>query len=83
MSDLTRFRDHCRTMAADGTHLPGCESLKRPISQWEAHFVGVEPWQPPQCDGCVPAADRALFVRLADEADAYLERDEATLWEDA
>lgn len=43
MSDLTKFRDHCRTMAG-----------------------------PAVAPGCHAAADRALWLRLADEIDEYL-----------
>lgn len=43
MSDLTRFRDHARTMAG-----------------------------PPVAPGCPAAADRALWLQIADEIDAYL-----------
>ena len=32
-------------------------------------------WKPPPCDGCISDADRALWQRLADEADAYLDRE--------
>lgn len=39
-------------------------------------MVRPHPWskvQPtPGCSGCMPDAERALWVQLADEADAYL-----------
>lgn len=76
MSDLTSFRDHCRSMAADGAHLAACLSLRPRVSAWAARFADQEPFEPPACPGCVPAADRALFQRLADEVDAYLTEDE-------
>lgn len=43
MTDLERFRDHCRKQAG-----------------------------PPVAPGCPAAAERALWVQLADEIDAYL-----------
>lgn len=71
MSELERFRDHCREMAATGAHLPDCKSLRTPA------------YTPPTCDGCVPENDRALFARLAAEVDEYLTPDDAPLWGDA
>lgn len=64
MNDLTRFRDHARRMA-HATHRPEC--LTRPA-----------PWLKPApangCDGCMPAADRVLWSRLADEIDRHLDQ---------
>lgn len=35
-------------------------------------WLGPKPkWEPPKCDGCNPESDRALFRRLAEEADEY------------
>ena len=56
MSDLTVFRDHARAMST-AEHKPEC---RKPSTDM------------PACGGCNPAADRALFTRLADEIDAYL-----------
>lgn len=97
MSDLTTFRDHCRTMA-EAQHKPECPSLgpkSRPV--WEPvydreaypddgipaalRYRGHTP-PPPTCDGCVTDAERALFALLAAEVDGYLDP-HPTLWEDA
>jgi hypothetical protein len=43
VSDLTRFRDHCRKMAGS-----------------------------PTAPGCPAASERALWLQMADEIDAYL-----------
>lgn len=62
MSDLTRFRDHCRRMAKT-QHLGGC-SADHPAMMWRPADE--------RCPGCVSDADRALWAQLADEIDAYL-----------
>lgn len=72
-TDLEAFRDHCRAMATGRQHRADCPAILRKL-----------PWaKTPPGDGCVPAADRALFGRLANEIDAYLTPDDAPLWEDA
>lgn len=65
MSDLTRFRDHCRRMAS-ATHTDECGT-------WTRGWRGMSKHRPdPTCSGCVNAADRALWAHLADEIDSYL-----------
>ena len=86
MSDLSRFRDHARQMSEAG-HTSECEQqTTRAKNRW-SHFRlfgewleewGKRPAGPPfACAGtCVTDADRALWGRLADEADAHLSRDQ-------
>lgn len=74
MSDLTAFAAHCRVMAT-AEHRPECAATDR----WGL-TRRVRP--NPYCRGCVTDADRALWTRLADEVDAYLEP-HPTLWGDA
>jgi len=70
VSDLTTFRDHARAMAG-AQHKPECltECL-----DWR----GIRKFTLPRhgCPGCVTDADRELWTRLADEADAWLARDD-------
>ena len=68
MSDLTNFRDHARAMST-AEHLPECGAWQD--TRWSRRFVAPNP----ECAGCVNAADRKLWARLADEADAYLDRE--------
>jgi hypothetical protein len=94
MSDLERFRDHCRTMAAEDAHTPECVAATneagrrwdylRMFREWRLSW-GERPDGPPMpCPGgCISDADRLLFSRLADEVDAYLAHDDEPLWEDA
>jgi hypothetical protein len=77
MSDLTLFRDHARRMA-DAQHTLDCEARRE---DWELALRRHARWDnfphpgpKPECWGCVTDADRALWIRLADEADAYLAR---------
>lgn len=92
MSDLTHFRDHCRTMAT-AEHKPECPSLTAkppprtyPLYDDEGNIcaLGINleavSWRPPACDGCNPDIDRTLFARLAAEVDDYL-TDDPTLFE--
>jgi len=87
VSDLTKFRDHCRRMA-DATHKPECPSITARAPYWQAWDLivddagyvsslawrGPKPhWEPPRCDGCMRDIDRALFCLMADEIDAYLQ----------
>lgn len=65
-TDLERFRDHARTMA-QAKHRPDCpprDRAPRPVNQHRS--------KPSKCPGCVTSTDRALWARLADETDAYL-----------
>lgn len=90
MSDLTTFRDHCLAMST-AEHKPECEWSSRGAveskNRLEARFERLcgEPegtrGRVTHCTGCVTAADRALFARLAAEVDDYLEP-HPTLWED-
>jgi hypothetical protein len=64
VSDLTTFRDHCARMST-AEHKPECR-LPRP-----GYWQDIHPH--PECPGCNPTADRALFARLAAEVDAYLD----------
>ena len=87
MSDLTRFRDYARKMAGRD-HLLDCPSLEANRPFWQSfetvtsadgqiqalRWMGPPP-PLPECDGCVTVAERALWTRLADEADAYLDRE--------
>jgi hypothetical protein len=70
MSDLTAFRDHARVMST-ATHKPECRA-------WLPLNYRGHGWKYPDpgCPGCVTQPDRVLWARLADEADAYLARDE-------
>ena len=83
---LERYRDHCRRMA-EAEHKPECPSLTAVEPYWPPggwvptdgedpmnglSWIGPKPkWEPPKCDGCNPESDRALFRRLAEEADEY------------
>jgi hypothetical protein len=67
VSDLSAFRDHARAMAG-AQHKPECRR-PLPINGWSTSGD-------PGCPGCVTDADRALWTRLADEADAWLARDD-------
>jgi hypothetical protein len=60
-SDLETFRDHCIRMAG-ARHKPECRHQR-----WQG-------FSPPSCDGCNSREDQALFRRLADEVDAYLDK---------
>lgn len=83
MSDLTRFRDHCRKMAA-AEHKPECESLAEPRwVNWDpADEIphGAQLWRDmglirlpvSACPGCLTDAERALFASMAGEVDDYL-----------
>lgn len=66
MSDLTQTRDHCRRMAT-AVHTDDCRDPRLRI--WEKRRPH------PDCPGCVPESDRALFAQLAGEIDAYLAGD--------
>ena len=74
MSDLTAFRDHARAMST-AEHLPTCV---RVLSG--RYWAPIKP--DPECPGCVTDDDRALWARLADEVDGYLDP-HPVLWEDA
>lgn len=81
MSELERFRDHCREMA-EAEHKPECRVFVevKPWPRWApAHWQHPDP----DCLGCNLSDDRDLFRRLADEVDAYLTDDDAPLWEGA
>lgn len=84
MSDLTRFREHCREMAT-AEHTAEC--VER-LADWKhralmRRYLDIpDPGPMPCCDGCVTDADRALFARLAAEVDDYLDP-HPTLWGDA
>lgn len=71
MSDLAADRDHYRRMA-DADHKTECGEWTP--GRWRDHYVHPKPG----CGGCNPAADRALFKRLADEIDSYLAPSDAT-----
>lgn len=64
MSDLETFRDHARRMAA-ADHQPDCTGR---------NIFGDTIHPEPTCPGCVTSTDRELWTRLADEADAFLNR---------
>lgn len=72
MSDLTSFRDWARLMSTE-VHRPDC-----PLSETARglrHRCSTDCTHPyPRCPGCVTDADRALWERLAAEADSYLSR---------
>lgn len=81
---LTTLRDHCRRMA-DAEHKDDCPALTAREPHWDMwaevvkhgqisglRWRGPKPkWTPPTCDGCNPAAERALFARIAGEIDDY------------
>lgn len=86
MSDLTRFRDHARAMST-AEHKPECDHLTaKPPPRWLSliddegyiYAMALNPealsWERPRCPGCITDTDRALWDRLANEADAYLDR---------
>lgn len=84
MSELERFRDHCRERAAWAPGTPRAACRERTA------FGTPKPPDHANCGGCgcdchAPRADeRALFTQLADEIDAYLagadESADAGLW---
>jgi hypothetical protein len=81
MSDLTKFRDHCRAMAT-AEHKPECEwwslGLVKATNGQRIAFERLfdEPegsrGRVVHCLGCVSDSDRALFGLLAAEVDDYL-----------
>jgi hypothetical protein len=82
MSDLSAFRDHARQMST-AEHKPECKGTPervvaraREISGYRRMFGEDHPKLTPldRCPGCITPEDRALWTRLADEADAYLSR---------
>ena len=88
MSELSEFGKHARAMSTR-QHTEPCPwvnpaKAKRDSGRaiWQLaedqsalHLVGFEATIP-ACPGCVTDADRALWARLADEVDAYLQEDE-------
>lgn len=66
MNSLEAFASHARAMAT-AEHVPTCRG-HRPSRWGWAREVHPDP----ACPGCVTDADRALWTRLADEAEAYL-----------
>lgn len=73
MSDLTRFRDHCAAMSTSEHRSDCVERLKRWRADVAIHarWVTRDPGPEPVCAGCMNAADRDLFARLAAEVDDY------------
>ena len=88
MSTLAAFAAHARAMASaehvptccrcGRPYCCGCigHPVEHPLwhpDGWTAHAETC-PGNPsaPPCPGCVTDADRALWARLADEAEAYL-----------
>lgn len=84
MSALKLYAKHCRKMST-AEHKLECPSLPANQPYWSMwHTITGDdgiiqalgwngpPPTPPSCDGCITAADRALFLQLADEADAFL-----------
>lgn len=79
MSDLERFRDHCRAMAS---FEPPTRPTSVSITCHRGHIYGDCNRPPTHC-GCschdvlgpLPA-ERDLWARLADEVDAYLAGDD-------
>lgn len=68
MSDLTVFRDHARRLAAL------TEPVMRRVWTHNLNATGRPGWTQ-EVEHPVPTdAERALWTRLADEADAYLNR---------
>jgi hypothetical protein len=83
---LDTFREHCQRMST-AQHKPECPSLTARKPYWPPGgwvptdgndpmngltWLGPEPaWSPPECDGCLTDADRALFGRLAAEVETY------------
>lgn len=63
-TDLTRFLTHAREMTT-AIHRPDCPRVASGPLQEGSRTR-------PRCPGCVTDADRALWVRLADEGDRYL-----------
>lgn len=66
MRDLVGFATHARAMST-ADHKPECRV-------WDGKGWGRWLTPDPDCGGCVTTADRALWTRLADETDAYLDR---------
>lgn len=73
MSDLQAFAAHCRAMST-AKHTVDC--VER-LAEWRRRSaLSYRLRQPkPECTGCVTDTDRALWTRLADEADAFLARE--------
>jgi hypothetical protein len=67
-TDLERFRDHARQMAT-AEHVPACGVTVTDRWGW-SRWVSPDP----DCAGCV--TDRHLWIRLADETDTYLDRNQ-------
>lgn len=78
MSDLERFRDHCRERATWRAGTPRLACRDRTV------FGTAKPPDHANCGGrdcgcschAPTARDRALFTALADEIDAYLAGDD-------
>ncbi len=61
---------------ADGNWVSGINPLPGGGLGW----LGPKPkWERPTCDGCVTDEDRALWRRLAAEADEHLDHEETLL----
>jgi hypothetical protein len=73
-SDLQAYAAHCRHMST-AEHRLDCPG--RACGPAAALWGGLD-WlelSPPPCPGCVTPEDRARWVMLADEAEAYLRRE--------
>lgn len=68
---LDHDRDYFRKMST-AEHKPKCRAFATDKWGWR-----VRTHPDPDCPGCNSPADRALFGRLADEVDAYLNQPEA------
>lgn len=69
-TELESYAAHCRKMAK-ATHRPDCQD---PL---HAGHTGTGCKRPdPECPGCVTLRDRAIWLLLAAEAEAYLRAQE-------
>lgn len=84
------YAEHARRMAT-AEHTPECvekrrDALRKAGPKWDVNYddagdpvslswLGTVP-PPNPCPGCVTDAERDLWARLADEAEAYLARDD-------
>lgn len=64
MSELAQLRDHARKVVASG-HSPSCR-VARP--RWMTRWQSPDP----ACGGCLPEAERDLWLQISREIDVYL-----------
>lgn len=82
-----QHKPECPSLTAREPYWSGWAPIDPDTGEWDTTggfpralgFLGTRPpWKAPKCDGCVSDDDRALFGRLASEADQYMQGE---LWE--